>query len=171
MENTMAEPPKLWRTYEEVATYLLNQMAEEFGLEKVEADKTVIGLRSGTKWRIEARGIADGGDKFVIVECRRYPRSRLDQESVGGLAYRISDSGASGGILVSPLGLQEGAAKVAAAENIIPVILDEKSSSTDYVIKFLNKIKVGVSAEIRPTGSLGRKLIHKDGIVEDLGEV
>jgi len=146
-------------------------MAEEFGLEKVEADKTVIGLRSGTKWRIEARGIADGGDKFVIVECRRYPRSRLDQESVGGLAYRISDSGASGGILVSPLGLQEGAAKVAAAENIIPVILDEKSSSTDYVIKFLNKIKVGVSAEIRPTGSLGRKLIHKDGIVEDLGEV
>ncbi len=37
-------------------------------------------IRSGTKWRIEARGIADGGDKFVIVECRRYPRSRLDQE-------------------------------------------------------------------------------------------
>jgi hypothetical protein len=146
-------------------------MAEEFGLEKVEADKTVIGLRSGTKWRIEARGIAAGGDKFVIIECRRYTRSRLDQESVGGLAYRISDSGASGGILVSPLGLQEGAAKVAAAENIIPVILDEQSSSTDYVIKFLDKIKVGFSAEIRPTGSLGRKLIHKDGTVEDLGEV
>ena len=57
------------------------------------------------------------------------------------------------------------------AENIIPVILDEKSSSTDYVIKFLDKIKVGFSGEIRPTGSLGRKLIHKDGTVEDLGEV
>jgi hypothetical protein len=121
LENTMAEQPKLWRTYEEVATYLLNEMAEEFGLEKVEADKTVIGLRSGTKWRIEAQGIADDGDKFVIIECRRYPRSRLDQESVGGLAYRISDSGAFGGILVSPLALQEGAAKVAAAENILSV--------------------------------------------------
>ena len=107
----------------------------------------------------------------MIVECRRYPSSRLDQESIGGLAYRISDAGASGGIIVTPVGLQMGAAKVAEAENIITVILDEKSSSTDFVIRFLDKIRVGVSGELKPTGSLGRKLIHKDGTVEDLGEV
>jgi len=167
----MADQLKKWRTYEEVATYLLNQMAEEFGLEKVEADQTVLGLRSGTKWKIEGKGIADGGHRFVIVECRRYPSSKLDQEEVGGLAYRIIDAGASGGIVVTPVGLQEGAAKVAAAENIITVILDEKSSSTDYIIRFLEKIKVGISGELKPTGSLGRRLIHKDGTVEDLGEV
>jgi hypothetical protein len=167
----MADKPKKWRTYEEVASYLLNQMAEEFGLQKVEADQTVVGLRSGTKWRIEGKGIAVAGDKFVIVECRRYPKSKLDQESVGGLAYRISDAGASGGIIVTPVGLQEGAARVAAAENIVTVILDEKSSSTDYIVRFLGKIKVGMSAELKPTGSLGRKVIRKNGTVEDLGEV
>ncbi len=160
-----------WRTYEEVATYLLNQMANEFGLETVEADQTILGLSSGTKWNIEGKGIAEGGDRFVIVECRRYPSSRLDQESIGGLAYRISDAGASGGIIVTPVGLQKGAAKVAEAENIITVILDEKSSSTDFIIRFLDKIRVGVSGELKPTGSLGIKLIHKDGTVEDLGEV
>ena len=167
----MADQPKKWRTYEEVAAYLLNQMAEEFGLEKVEADQTVVGLRSGTKWNIEGKGIADGGDRFVIIECRRYPTSKLDQESLGGLAYRISDAGAFGGIVVTPVGLQEGASRIAAAENIITVILDEKSSSTDYVVRFLDKIKVGMSGELKPTGSFGRKLIHKDGTVEDLGEV
>lgn len=166
----MADQPQ-WRTYEEVATYLLNQMANEFGLQKVEAEQTVLGLRSGTKWKIEGKGIAEGGDRFVIVECRRYPSSKLNQESIGGLAYRIADAGASGGIVVTPVGLQEGAAKVAAAENIITVILDEKSSSTDYIIRFLDRIKVGISGEVKLEGSLGIKFIHKDGMVEDLGEV
>ena len=106
LERRMADQPKKWRTYEEVATYLLNQMAEEFGLEKVKADQTVLGLRSGTKWKVEGKGIADGGDRFVIVECRRYSSSKLDQESIGGLAYRISDAGASGGIVVTPVGLR-----------------------------------------------------------------
>ena len=167
----MVGQPKMWRTYEEVATYLLNQMAQEFGLEKVQADQMILGLRSGTKWRIEGKGVAEGGDRFVIVECRRYPTCKLSQESVGGLAYRIIDAGASGGILVTPVGLQEGAARVAAAEHIIPVILDENSSSVDYVIKFLDKIRVGIGAELEPSGSLGRKLTRRDGTVEDLGEV
>ena len=167
----MVSQPKLWRTYEKVATYLLNQMAEEFGLEKVEADQVVLGLRSGTTWRIEGKGIAEGGDRFVIVECRRYLNSKLNQENVGGLAYRITDTGAAGGILVTPVGLQEGAEKVAAAEHIIPVILDENSSSTDYVIKFLDEIRVGMGAELKPSGSLGRKLIRRGGTVEDLGGV
>src|SRR5262250_1546186 len=44
--------------------------------------------------------------------------ARMD---LGGIAYRIRDSGAEGGIVVSPLGLQEGAAKVAKKENIVSV--------------------------------------------------
>lgn len=146
-------------------------MAKEFGLEKVETNKKVLGLRSGTQWKIEGKGIVERDDKFVIIECRRYTKSKLDQESVGGLAYRISDTGASGGILVTSLGLQEGAAKVAAAENIVSVVLDENSSSTDYVMKFLDRIRVGLSGQLTLTGTLGRKHIRKDGTVEDLGKV
>lgn len=47
------------------------------------------------------------------------------------------------GILVSPLGLQEGAKIVANHENIIEVVLDQNSTTTDYVLSFLNQINVG----------------------------
>ncbi|MFN8387844.1 MAG: hypothetical protein U0X92_15685 [Anaerolineales bacterium] len=59
-----------WESYEEVA-YLLNQMAIVFGLEQVEG-KQSIRLRSGTKWMIDAKGIAQGNEGFIIIECRRY---------------------------------------------------------------------------------------------------
>ncbi|MDP2983985.1 MAG: hypothetical protein Q8O92_11740 [Candidatus Latescibacter sp.] len=165
----MATNTYSFKTYEEVATYLLNQMAEEFGLQKVEDKQKIIGLRSGTVWEIDGKGIGDGNTKFVIIECKRYTASRLNQEIVGGLAYRINDTGASGGIIVSPLGLQEGAKKVAAAENIIPVIIDENSSSTDYIMKFLDKIKVGLSGQLDMSSSLGKLVSRKDGTIEDKG--
>ena len=37
------------------------------------------------------------------------------------MAYRISDTGAEGGIIVSPLGVQEGGKKIAETENIVTV--------------------------------------------------
>jgi hypothetical protein len=81
----------------------------------------------------------------VIIECRRYTKDRQSQEQVGGLAYRILDAGASGGILVSPLGLQKGGRLVAAAEGIQEVLMDENSTRTDYVLQFLNRIFAGVA--------------------------
>lgn len=81
----------------------------------------------------------------MIVECRRYTTSRLPQESVGGLAYRIIDTGASGGILVTPLNLQSGAKKVAGHSNIQHVILGPNSTTTEYVLRFLNRTFIGVA--------------------------
>ncbi|WP_411153065.1 restriction endonuclease [Streptomyces sp. A30] len=80
--------------------------------------KKVIGKRSGTEWEIDGKGVKVGDEGFVIIECRRYTTSKQKQEQVAGLAYRIIDTEADGAIIVSPLGLQEGAAKVAEAENI-----------------------------------------------------
>jgi hypothetical protein len=137
-----------WESYEEVAAYLLNQMAFAFGLERVEGKQSVMGLRSGTKYVIDAKGIAQGNEGFIIIECRRYTSSKQKQEQIGGLAYRILDTKASGGIIVSPLGLQEGAAKIANAENIQSVQLDENSTHTDYILKFLNQVFLGVSDRI-----------------------
>ena len=68
----MAEEQTTWKTYEEVAAYLLNQFASEFGLERVEGKQLVPGQRSGTKYKIDAKGVVDGGEAFIIVECRRY---------------------------------------------------------------------------------------------------
>jgi hypothetical protein len=40
----MARQSTEWRTYEEVATFLLSQMAEEFDLERVEGKQKILGL-------------------------------------------------------------------------------------------------------------------------------
>jgi hypothetical protein len=134
-----------WETFEEVAAYLLDQCAAEFGLDRVEGKQSVPGSRSGTDWEIDAKGVVAGDGNFMIIECRRYTTSRQSQEKLAGLAYRIRDTGAIGGILVSPLGFQEGAKKVAAAENIFEVTLSPDSTPTDFVIGFLGKFRAGVS--------------------------
>jgi hypothetical protein len=74
------------------------------------------------------------------------------------LAYRIIDAGAAGGIIVSPLGIQEGAAKIAASENIINVQLDANSTATDFVMTFLNKVMVGLSGRLGLSGVLSTKV-------------
>ena len=134
-----------WKSYEEVGAYLLEQSAHELGLERVEGKQKIHGLRSGTDWEIDAKGIREGNEGFVIIECRRHTISRQNQAKLGELAYRIIDTGAAGGIIVSPLGIQEGAAKVAASENILNVQLDENSTPTEFAMKFLNKLMIGTS--------------------------
>jgi hypothetical protein len=56
-----------WQSYEEVAAYLLNCFAKKFGLVRVESKQKVKGKRSGTTWAIEARGVREGNERFVIV--------------------------------------------------------------------------------------------------------
>jgi len=169
----MSEESQTWQSYEEVAAYLLDQIAAEFGLERFEGKQVVPGKRSDTEWEIDAKGVGDNNEIFFIVECRRYTTSRQNQDRIGGLAYRIIDTSAQGGILVSPLGLQEGASKIAQAENIYNVILDANSTITEYVLKFLEKTRYGKHLEgtIGITATLSTKVIRKDGTVEDLGEL
>jgi hypothetical protein len=61
-----------WQSYEDVAVYILRQMASEFGLERVEG-KQLVGGKSGTVWEIDGKGIpADNSTAFIVIECRRY---------------------------------------------------------------------------------------------------
>lgn len=138
-----------WQNYEEIALFLIDKFRLEFGLEFVEGKQMIEGLRSGTKWEIEGKGIRDGTTGIVIIECRRYTTSRLDQESLCGLAYRILDTSATGGIVVSPLPLQKGARKIAAAENVVVVRLNENSTPYKYMLSFLNKVMAGVQDSLQ----------------------
>jgi hypothetical protein len=141
-----------WKSYEEVAAYLLNHFAKEFGLTRVEGKQTVHGLRSEADWEIDAKGVCEGANQgFIIIECRRYTTSKQNQGKLGSLAYEIIDTGASGGIIVSPLGLQEGAEKIAARENVIDVQLDANCTPDEFALKFLNKLMIG----IKETAKLG----------------
>jgi hypothetical protein len=47
--------------------------------------------------------------------------------------------------LVTPLDLQRGAKKVAAHKNIKHVILDPDSTTTEYIMRFLNDTFLGVA--------------------------
>jgi hypothetical protein len=151
-----------WESYEQVATYLLDQFESEFGLERVEGKQKVVGLRSGTPWEIDAKGFRDGDTGFVIVECRRYTTSKQNQGKIGSLVYSILDTAAVGGIMVSPLGLQEGAERVAAAENIVSVQLNEESTRHEYVLRFLNKVMAGLHDTLSFKDSFGFEVIDKD---------
>jgi hypothetical protein len=156
---------KKWRNYEEAAQYLLKQFASYFGLGRVEGKQLVPGA-SGASWEIDGKGIKIGGEGIVLIECRRHTKSKLSQEQLGGLAFRIKDTGAKGGIAVSPLGLQKGAKLIAAHANITHVILDAESTTTEYVMKFLSNMFVGLPAELNFKSSLGADKIKDGKIVE-----
>jgi hypothetical protein len=74
-------------------------------------------------------------------------------------AKSVHDTGADGGILVNPLGLQEGAERVAAAENIISVRLNEDCNRYEFVLGFLNKIMLGVLDQISISEEVQVKLV------------
>jgi len=158
-EKVMNEDKKSWKTYEEIAQYLLNRMAEKFDLNRVERKQKVSGQRSGTEYEIEAKGVGKNGEGFVIIECRRYTTSKLKQEHLSALAYRIIDTGAEGGIIVTPIGLQDGAAKIAKAENVKVVHLSENSSRENYMLRFLNQVFIGITDKITITDSLVVKIV------------
>jgi hypothetical protein len=147
-----------WLSYEELAAYLLNRMAKEFGLESVEGKQKIQGKR--TSWVIDAKGVTEGGQGFFIIESKRYPDRGISQEMAGGFAYRIWDTGADGMILVSPMGFQAGAAKIAAGENILSVELDENSTPTDFALKFLNKLYLGISITAKSTMSAAPRMLR-----------
>lgn len=155
-----------WESYEEVARYLLDRFAAEFGLDRVEGKQHVEGHRSGTKWEIDAKGVRDGINGFIIVECRRYTTAKQNQGKLGGLAYSIIDAGAEGGILVSPLGMQEGATKIANAENIVDIHLNENSTRYEYVLQFLKKIMIGVQDSLTLTDKATCQIVYKDGTLK-----
>jgi len=159
--------PKEWENYELVARHLLEEFADHFGLGRVEGKQLVSG-ESGANWEIDAKAFQTESETFLVVECRRYSTQRLKQEDVAALAYKIVDTRGAGGILVTPLPLQEGAAKVAEATNIAHVILRPDSTTTDYFMRHMNWVFVGVAEKypIRVTDAVSIKITRADGTVE-----
>ena len=138
------EEPTTWEGYEDVASYLLEKLGDALGLglETVEGKQTLVG-ESGAEWEIDGKGVKADDGAIVVVECRRYTTSRVKQSAVASLAWTISDLRASGGIIVTPIGVQRGGQLIAEAANIQIVHLDADSSTTDYLLEFLGNVFVG----------------------------
>jgi hypothetical protein len=159
---------KKWESYEQVAQYLLDRVRAHLGLERVEGKQTVPGA-SGATWEIDAKGVKQGASTgIIVIEVKRYTTSRIQQGVVAELAYKISDTGGEGGILVSPLGFQEGAKVVAESEGVIEVMLAPDSTRTDYFLAFLNRVFVGVSETVHLGESvIVVKIDRETGRVDD----
>lgn len=110
----------------------------------VEGKQKVVGKQSGTEWEIDAKGVRIGDSSIVLIECRRY-KTRLSQEALAAVAYRVLDAGAAGGIIVSPLPLQKGAALVAKASKIEHVELQCDSTHEQWVANIETVVHIGVT--------------------------
>jgi hypothetical protein len=143
-EKGLGKRGKTWQTYEEVARYVIQQIRERFHLAKVEGKQSVLGQKSGTWWAIDAKGVRDGDGAIIVVECRRR-KSRQSQEDIGAVAYRIMDTNAAGGIIVSPLPLQKGAKLVAAANKIEHMQLDPHSTLDTWTAQIRNMFYMGLT--------------------------
>ena len=157
---------KEWANYEEVARYVLQQLGKKFGLADVEGKQKVSGRQSGTEWEIDAKGVREADGSIILVECRRY-KSRLNQEALAAVAYRIIDSGAAGGITVSPLRLQKGAAKVAKAGRIEHVQLRPESTRDQWIAEIGQVTHIGItdSASVTMHDSFQITVLDSDGNV------
>lgn len=166
MSGQPPKPASAATRYEEVARVLLDRFHADFGLARVEGKQSLEGRQSGTEWEIDARAVCDGDAGFLIVECRRYTKSRLDQEAIAAIAYRIFDTGAAGAITVSPLDLQFGAKKVAGATNIIHVRLTPSSTPEEFQLQFLDKLFLGFHDSVSFSESGCLTITHEDGTTE-----
>lgn len=138
---------KKWESYEEVSRYLIDRVKESFDLIAVEGKQSIKGQRAKNSIEIDGKGVLCGNEGFLIIECKRHTSQNLSQDIVGSIAYRILNSGAKGGILVSPLSLQKSAILVAEAENIVHLQLGDSSTRENYIMRFLNQINIGTFSD------------------------
>jgi hypothetical protein len=131
-------------TYEEVAAVLLHQMAAEFGVPRGDGRQTARG--KAPNWEIEVNGSAVNGAMFLVVACRWHKTPHLSQAAMGGLAYRIEETGAQGGIVVRRLGVQDGAEHIAAAATMQTVHLDANHTGTDDLLTLFHQLRSVLAA-------------------------
>jgi len=142
---------RIWENYEDVTRQLLEDTKKHLKLSEVEGKQQIHGKkRSGTDWEIEAvaKRYENKKEEIILVECKCWSKSRLSQELLGGFAYRILDAGAQGGIIVTTIGLQEGAKKVAKAEKITEITLDTNSTNDDYIAQIGKKFFFRITAKM-----------------------
>jgi len=134
--------------YEEVTRAILFTCREQLGFKDVQPKGDIPG-ESGTSWEIDAICHPADTNGVILVECRRHTTRSIDQEQVGGLVFRIIDTGAEGGLMVTPIGYQEGAQLVAKAGNVTLVTLNADATEREYVLKVAEHLFVGKEARVR----------------------
>ncbi|QMS90988.1 restriction endonuclease [Nostoc edaphicum CCNP1411] len=139
----MLEKQTDWRKYENYTRKILSDdrvqkyLQEYFNLHnlKIKPKRKLIGKKTGTKWEVDAYGY-NIDNHLVLIECKHYEKRCVVQNVIAAFAYIIKDVEAQRGILVTTLGLQSGAIKVAKNENIGLLKVDYNSTEKNFVVHF-----------------------------------
>ncbi len=138
----MLENQTDWKKYEEYTRAILNDervkkyLEENFNLPdiKIQSKQKFTG-KSGTEWEVDGYGYDD--NYLILIECKQYKSEiRVDQNLLAAFAYIIKDVRAKYGIIVTTVGLQSGAKKVADAENIRLIEVHQNSTDENFFVRF-----------------------------------
>ena len=153
---------KNWKVYECTAEKILKQLAVYFDLKEIIGKEKISGS-SGTDWEIDVLAISNLSEKYVLIECR-LTKARQTQEKMGALAFKLQDTGAKSGIIVTPNPLQKGAALVANANNITHFKLSSHSTPNNFFAESLGKLFLGVPS-VGDTSAYG---VHSIGLAPSI---
>lgn len=128
-----------WESYEDVARQLIDDIKEQLGLCRVNEGKFLFPKSDGGECEIDVSAYDISNEKLVLVECKRKKR-RLSPEEIHGFAYRIQQTNAKRGIIVTTIGLQKGARIAADAAKITLIILNGESTIDEYIARITQKL-------------------------------
>jgi hypothetical protein len=147
--------------FEQTVRNILEQCRDALGYSRVDPKGKLPG-RSGTEWEIDSTAyLATSGD-MVLVECRWRSKKRIDQEQIGGLVFRVQDTGAVAGLMVTSIGLQKGAELVAQANQIGIAKINPDATDRDYVLDIAGRLFHGIEAKggLRVSGAALNSVNH-----------
>ena len=133
-----------WERYEDVARQLIDDIKSYLGLSMVNPDKKEFLKKDGGICEIDVSAYDMSDRKLVLVECRKRNK-RLSQEEVHGFAYRIQQTNAKRGIIVTPIGLQKGAKLAANGAKIGLVRLEPNSTLDNYIAQLTQLLVIKLS--------------------------
>lgn len=132
--------------FERVTRTILEQCRDAFGYTRVDPKGKLRG-KSGTEWEIDAIAFLPVSNDFVLIECRRRSSKKIEQGQVGELIFRVQDTGAASGLIVTTVGAQEGAKLVAKAHKIGLGTLNLEATERDYVLDVAGRLFHGIEGK------------------------
>jgi len=135
------------RTTKQLLDSCWRQTADVLGLdlERIEGKQKLVG-KSGMTWEVEGKG---GAGRWRGDRCHRVPPIHdLQNQARSNGCARVSNRrrwAPQAEIMVTPIGVQQGGEAIARHEGIQIVQLDASSTTTDYVLKYLNKVLLGAT--------------------------
>ena len=133
-----------WERYEDVARQLIDDIKSYLGLSMVNPNKKEFLKKDGGICEIDVSAYDMSDGKLVLVECRN-KNKRLPQEEVHGFAYRIQQTNAKRGIIVTPIRLQKGAIIAANGARIGLIRLEPNSTPDNYIAQLTQLLIIKIT--------------------------